>query len=173
MPSSIKTRKKMAKGDFIFEVSEADYARITTNLDKLSDIEKSTVLKQGFKQGSTMLLTAGKASFLAKNKKHKGNLYRSFTDKLNKKKKGITGIFTGFRRGKGKGNHSHLIDKGTTHRFTKKGDYRGKIDQAGVGKNGYKKTGATYFWSNTVDTRGDTAMQRVVDAIYRYLNAIK
>lgn len=162
----------MAKGDFVFEVSEADYARIITALDKLSDVEKSTVIKQGLKQGSTMLLTAGKTSFLSKNKKHKGNLYRSFTDKLNKKKKGITGIFVGFRRGKGKGNHSHLIDKGTTHRFSKKG-YRGKIDQAGVGSRGRKKTGKTFFWSNTVDTKGGTAMQRVIDAVYRYLNAIK
>ena len=163
----------MAKGDFVFEVSEADYARLTAALEELSEIEQSTILKQGFKQGSSMLLTAGKSSFLAKNKKKTGNLYRAFTDKLNKKKKGIVGTYVGFKRGAGKGNHAHLINYPTQHRFTKKGYYRGKIDQAGVGSRGRKKTGATYFWSDVVDNRGPVAMQRVIDAIYRALNAIK
>lgn len=175
----------MAKGDFVFEVKESDYVKITSALEKLSDIEQSTILKQGFKQGSNMLLVTGKASFLAKNKKKTGNLYRAFTDKLNKKKKGIVGTYVGFKRGKGKGNHSHLIDKGTTHRYTQKayvdklgrkypkGMYRGKIDQAGVGSRGRQKTGKTFFWSSVVEQRGDDAMKRVTDAIYRYLNAIK
>ena len=164
----------MAKGDFVFEVNEAQYARLERALENLSEIEQSTVIKQGLKQGSTMLLTAGKTSFLSKNKKKTGNLFRAFTDKLNKKKKGIVGTYVGFRRGKNKGNHSHLIDKGTTHRFTKKGYYRGKIDQAGAGKRkGYTKTGKTFFWSSVVEQRGDDAMKRVTDAIFRALNAIK
>lgn len=163
----------MAKGDFVFEVNEAQYARLERALENLSEIEQSTVIKQGLKQGSTMLLTAGKTSFLSKNKKKTGNLFRAFTDKLNKKKKGIVGTYVGFRRGKNKGNHSHLIDKGTTHRFTKKGYYRGKIDQAGAGKRkGYTKTGKTFFWSSVVEQRGDDAMKRVTDAIFRALNAI-
>ena len=163
----------MAKGDFVFSVKDTDYIKIKGALEKLSDVEQSTVLKQGFKQGSNMLLVAGKASFLAKNKKKTGNLYRAFTDKLNKKKKGIVGTYVGFKRGAGKGNHAHLINYPTQHRFTKKGYYRGKIDQAGVGSRGRKKTGATYFWSSVVETKGDDAMKRVTDSIYRYLNAIK
>ena len=163
----------MAKGDFVFSVKETDYIKIKGALEKLSDVEQSTVLKQGFKQGSNMLLVAGKASFLAKNKKKTGNLYRAFTDKLNKKKKGIVGTYVGFKRGAGKGNHAHLINYPTQHRFTKKGYYRGKIDQAGVGSRGRKKTGATYFWSSVVEQRGDDAMRRVTDAILRALNAIK
>lgn len=163
----------MAKGDFVFEVNEAEYARLTSAMEQLSEIEQSAVIKHGLKQGSTMLLTAGKTSFLSKNKKKTGNLFRAFTDKLNKKKKGIVGTYVGFKRGAGKGNHSHLIDKGTTHRFTKKGYYRGKIDQAGVGSRGRKKTGKTFFWSSVVEQRGDDAMRRVTDAIFRALNAIK
>ena len=44
----------MAKGDFVFEVNEAEYARLTSALEQLSEIEQSTVIKQGLKQGSTM-----------------------------------------------------------------------------------------------------------------------
>jgi hypothetical protein len=158
----------MAQGDFVFSIKESDYARITSALAKLSEIESSVVIKQGLKRGSALLLSAGKASFLARNKKKTGNLYRSFTDSFKKKKKSLTGIFVGFKRGAGKGNHSHLIDRGTTHRYTKSGAYRGKIDEAGGGK-----TGKTHFWTDTANSKGSTAMQSVVNAIYRYLDAIK
>jgi hypothetical protein len=163
----------MAKGDFVFEVSEGDYARISSALDKLSHIDRNVVIKHGLKKGSQMMLNAGKTSFLSKNRKKTGNLLRSFTDKLNQKKKGITGIFVGFKRGKGKGNHSHLIDKGTTERYTKSGAYRGKIDVAGMGKNGYRKVGKTFFWSSVVSSKGNEAMKNVTDAIYRALDAIR
>lgn len=163
----------MAQGDFKFTVSEVDYARLTNALEELSEIEQNVALKRSFKQGSEMLLSAGKASYLMKNKKITGNLYRSFTDKLKSKKRNISGIYVGFRRGKGLGNHAHLIDKGTTHRYTKKGYYRGKIDQPGPGARGYVKTGKTYFWSSVVSSRGEAAMQEVVDALYRAIKAIK
>jgi hypothetical protein len=163
----------MAKGNFVFSVNEGDYARIMTALNKMSQIEQNVVLKQGFKKGSTLLLTSGKASFLSKNKKRTGNLYRAFTDKLRRKKKGVSGIFVGFKRGKGKGNHSHLIDRGTKERFTTSGAYRGKIDSPGLGKRGYVKTGKTLFWTDTVEQKGNAAMNNVTNAIYRALNAIR
>ena len=174
----------MASGDFKFTVKESDYIRITRALEQMSDIEQHTILKRSYKEGSAMLLVAGKASFLAHNKKYKGNLYRSFTDKLKTKKKNIGGVLVGFKRGKGKGNHSHLIDKGTTHRFTKKayvdklgrhypaGLYRGKIDQAGIGSRGRMKTGATYFWSKVAEQKGPEAMNNIAQAIYRAIEAI-
>lgn len=163
----------MSSGNFKFTVKESDYIRITRALQEMSDIEQHTILKRSYKQGSAMLLVAGKASFLAHNKKHKGNLYRSFTDKLKTKKKNIGGVLVGFKRGKGKGNHSHLINYPTTHRFTKKGYYRGKIDQAGIGSRGRKKTGATYFWSKVVESKGPEAMKKISDAIYRAIEAIR
>ena len=163
----------MAQGDFVFSVSKSDYEKINAALKKMGNIAKSNVLRQSFKQGSTLLITSGKSSFLSKNKKKTGNLYKSFTDKINKKKKsGVIGIYVGFRRGKGKGNHSHLIDRGTTDRYTQKGYYRGKIDAAGVGSRGRMKTGKTYFWTNTVEDKGTDAMEKVTNAIYTYLNGI-
>lgn len=154
-------------GDFKFIVNEGDYARIMSGLKELSEIEQNVVIQHAFKQGGDMLLIAGKASFLAKNKKKTGNLLRSFTKNLKKKKKNTSGILVGFKRGKGKGNHSHLIDKGTTHRYTKKGYYRGKIDDTSNGK-----TGKTFFWSSVVHAKGQEAMNKVVHAIYRAIEAI-
>lgn len=162
----------MSSGNFKFTVKESDYIRITRALEEMSDIEQHAILKRSYKQGSAMLLVAGKASFLAHNKKHKGNLYRSFTDKLKTKKKNIGGVLVGFKRGKGKGNHSHLIDKGTTHRFTKKGYYRGKIDGTEIGSTGKPKTGKTYFWSKVAEQKGPEAMNNIAQAIYRAIEAI-
>lgn len=163
----------MAQGDFVFSVNETDYARIQRAFEQMADIEKNYIVQRSFKQGDQILLVAGKASFLAKNKKVTGNLYRSFTDKLKKRKKHLTGSYVGFKRGKGLGNHSHLIDSGTTHRFTKKGYYRGKIDQAGVGSRGRRKTGKTYFWRSVVNAKGPEAIKVVTNAIFRAIAAIR
>lgn len=159
----------MSDFSFKFSVKESDYIRIQQGLSKLSDIEKNYIVTRGLKGGGEVLLVAGKASFLEKNKKKTGNLYRSFTTNFKKKK---TGILVGFKRGKGLGNHAHLIDRGTTHRFTKKGYYRGKIDSAGIGSGGRMKVGKTYFWSSVVQSRGNEAMRRITDAIYRAIEAI-
>lgn len=160
-------------GDFKFTVKESDYIRLQRAFEEMSEIEKSAAVKMGLKQGSQMLLVAGKASFLAHNKKYKGNLYRAFTDKLKRKKKNTTGVLVGFKRGKGKGNHSHLIDRGTTHRFTKKGYYRGKIDDTGIGSKGKPKTGKTFFWTKVAETKGPEAMKKITDAVFRAIDAIR
>ena len=150
---------------FKFSISEAEYQAVIRKLEELADVNKKPVLKQAYKQGGQIMITAGKSSFLEKNKKKTGNLYKSFTSKMKKKN---SGILIGFRRGKGLGNHAHLIDKGTTHRFTQKGYYRGKIDDTTNGK-----TGKTYFWSKVVDAKGQDAMNMIIDAVYDAIEQIK
>lgn len=163
----------MANGDFKFSVSEADYVRIQRAFEEMSEIEKNIIIKSSLKEGGDILLVAGKASFLAKNKKKTGNLYRAFTKNLKSKKKNVSGILVGFKRGAGKGNHSHLINYPTNHRYTKKGYYRGKIDKSGAGSRGRMKTGATYFWSSVVEAKGGESMDKITQAIYRAIEAIK
>lgn len=160
----------MANGDFKFTVNEADYRALMLKMQELADVNKAPVIKQAYRQGSQILIAAGKSSFLSNNKKKSGNLYRSFTNSFKKKN---SGVLVGFKRGKNAGNHAHLIDKGTTDRYTKKGYYRGKIDHAGAGSRGREKTGATYFWSYVVQAKGQEAMNRIVDAIYDAINEIK
>lgn len=156
--------------DFKFSLDEAQYRAIMRKLDELADVEKKPVLRKAYKQGGQILIQAGKSSFLSKNKKVTGNLYRSFTSKYKKKN---SGILIGFRRGKGLGNHAHLINYPTQERYTKKGYYRGRIYEAGPGRNGYMKTGATYFWSDVVQIKGQEAMDRIMDAVYDAVDEIK
>lgn len=152
-------------GQFKFSLNEAEYRAVLKKIEELSEIEKKPVIRKAYKAGGQILITAGKSSFLAKNRKKTGNLYRSFTSKLKKKN---SGILVGFRRGVGLGNHSHLIDRGTTDRYTKKGYYRGRIEGTENGKRG-----ATFFWTDVVESRGQEAMDRIMDAIYDAVDEIK
>ena len=151
--------------DFKFSLNEHEYQAVIRKLSELSDAEKKPVIRKAMSQSGKILIAAGKSSFLARNKKKTGNLYKSFTSKFKKKN---TGILIGFRRGKGLGNHSHLIDRGTVDRWTKRGYFRGRI--AGT-DNG--KTGATYFWSDVVRIKGQEAMDRIMDAVYEAVDNIK
>lgn len=168
----------MANGDFKFTVNEGEYRAILAKVQMLAKIGDTATIKKAFRTGGRILISSGRSSLNSKNKKKTGNLYRSFTSNIKKKN---TGILVGFKRGKGLGNHAHLIDRGTDERWAytrngkplKKPAYRGKIDEAGAGRNGYQKTGKTFFWTNVVETRGQEAMDRIVDAIYQAIDDIK
>lgn len=150
---------------FKFTLNEAEYQAVMRKLGELSEVEKRPVIKASMKQAGSVLINAGKSSFLSRNKKKSGNLYKSFTSKFKKKN---TGILIGFRRGKDLGNHAHLIDRGTKDRYTKTGEYRGKI--AGTERG---KTGATYFWSDVVQAKGNEAMERIMEAVFDAVEQIK
>lgn len=152
-------------GQFKFSLNEAEYQAVMRKLSELSKVEQKGIIKSAMKQAGNILITAGKASFLERNKKKTGNLYRSFTSQYKKKN---SGILIGFRRGKGLGNHAHLINYPTKERYTKKGYYRGRI--AGT-ENG--KTGATYFWSDVVQVKGNQAMDNLMQAVFDAVNEIK
>lgn len=152
-------------GQFKFTLNEQEYQAVVRKLGELSNVEQKGVIRSALKQSGNILINAGKSSFLAKNKKKTGNLYRSFTSQYKKKN---SGILIGFRRGKGLGNHAHLINYPTKERWTKKGYYRGKI--AGTERG---KTGATYFWSDVVQVKGNEAMERIMEAVFDAVNQIK
>lgn len=151
--------------DFKFTLNEQEYQAVMRKLGELSSVEQRAVIRGALKDSGTILINAGKASYLTRNKKKTGNLYKSFTSQFKKKN---TGILIGFKRGAGLGNHAHLIDRGTTDRYTKRGYYRGKISG-----NDRGKTGATYFWTDVVQAKGNEAMDRIMDAVYDAVNQIK
>ena len=163
MHFSIRIRRKM--GQFKFTLNEQEYQAVMRKLGQLSNVEQQGVIRSALKQSGNILINAGKSSYLARNKKKTGNLFRSFTSQYKKKN---TGILIGFKRGPGMGNHAHLIDRGTTERYTKRGYYRGKIASTGGGK-----TGATYFWTDVVETKGNEAMDRIMEAVFDAVNQIK
>lgn len=152
-------------GQFKFTLNEQEYQAVMRKLGQLSNVEQKGVIRSALKESGNILINAGKASYLAKNKKKTGNLFRSFTSQYKKKN---TGILIGFKRGPGMGNHAHLINYPTQERYTKRGYYRGKI--AGTERG---KTGATYFWSDVVQVKGGQAMEHLMQAVFDAVNQIK
>jgi hypothetical protein len=152
-------------GQFKFSLNEKEYGAVMRKLGTLSTVEQRAVIRKAYKESGKILITAGKSSYMARNKKRTGGLYRSLTAKLKKKN---SGVLSGFRRGPGLGNGAHLIDRGTADRYTKKGYYRGRIDGTDNGK-----TGRTYFWTDVVEAKGDEAMNRIMDAVFDAVEEIK
>ena len=99
----------------------------------------------------------------SRNKKKTGNLSKSFKTSSSKKK---VVAYAGFSRsGIHKGNHAHLVDRGTVKRWTKKGYYRGSVS-----KNQPQK--GTNFWTDSVMAQGPKAMENLKDTIYNELAKI-
>ncbi len=124
----------------------------------LNELEKDKSIKAGLKKGVQVLVRGGRkrlgTSLLNKNK-GTGNLMRSIAPRVKRRK---LGALAGFRRPMG--NHSHLLDRGTKDRYTKKGAYRGRMK-------------ATLFWAQTHDSDMSKAVTEVVTGIEKAVNRIK
>lgn len=145
-------------------------ARVVRTLEKAGDVDTSPAVQKALKEGANRMKVAGQANLAARNKEHTGNLKRSFKIKVTRRKKiGRNYALTGFKRGKGGGNHAHMIDYGTARRYTKRGYtdvlkrtypafiYRGKV------------TG-TRFWRDAVNSEGPAALNNIVNVIERELS---
>ena len=58
--------------DFKFSLNEAEYKAVIRKIEELADVDKKPVLRKAYKSGGQILITAGKTSFLSKNKKKTG-----------------------------------------------------------------------------------------------------
>lgn len=154
----------MAKNrDFTFELNERDYQELQRILTGVSNVDQRKTILGALKQGAMAIARVGKKNLKSKNKKKSGNLLGSITTKTLKK---FSAAYAGFKRsGARKGNHAHLVDRGTAKRWTKKGAYRGSVSKASP------YTG-TRFWTTAVKTEGPTAMRRVTEVIYDELYKI-
>lgn len=154
----------MAKnGDFTFELDEKDYQALQRMLTGVSNVDQRKAILQALKQGARAIARVGKKNLKSKNKKKTGNLLGSINTKAIRK---IVSAYAGFKRsGVKKGNHAHLVDRGTAKRWTKKGAYRGSVSRVSP------YTG-TKFWTTAVQTEAPEAMRRVTDIIYDELSKI-
>lgn len=150
----------MATGDLTFELNKADYERIQKWLSQLSEADQKSTIQNALRSGAKLLTTAGKANLQARNKTKTGNLKKSFGLKVVKKR---AYALAGFKRPAGA--HSHLIDRGTDKRYTKNGYYRGSVSRGNPNKG-------TMFWTDAVETEGPSALNRIMDAIYKSLDEI-
>lgn len=131
-------------------VQVIDINRIYLAISELSDVDQNKIIKRGLRKGSKYLVDRGKANI--KNRRT-GNLYNSLVNKVKKRKLGALAGFSVL------GKHAHLIDSGTSDRYTSSGFYRGKI------------TG-NYFWTESVSSSNNEALEMLYNSIEDAVNKI-
>lgn len=140
-----------------------DIERVYSLVDELKQVDKNKAIKSGLKRGAAVFVRVGKSELRRRNNQHTGNLIRSFTTRLAKRK---LSAYSGFNRrtklksDKGLGNHAHLVDRGTTDRYTKKGYYRGKMP-------------ASYFWTEAKNRGEAEAMKKVEEGVIQMVEKLK
>lgn len=152
----------MANGNFTFEINERDWAALQKAIYGLSKIDGNQAIMNSLSKGMLKLTTKGKTNLTASGNKKTGNLLKSIRRKRVKK---WMSVYGGFKRGKGGGNHAHLIDRGTNKRWTKKGYYRGSVSKDNPNKG-------NMFWTNAANTEGPKIMQVTMNTIYKEIDKI-
>lgn len=146
-----------------FTFSEREFAELQRILGNISEVDKRQAIINTLRLATRDIVAGGKRNLASRNKKKTGNLSKSFKTSSSKKK---VVAYAGFSRsGIHKGNHAHLVDRGTVKRWTKKGYYRGSVS-----KNQPQK--GTNFWTDSVMAQGPKAMENLKDTIYNELAKI-
>lgn len=180
----VEARRKGQGGMFTLTVQGA--AEIERRVAELSDLESSKAVRAGLRSGGRLLARRGKerlservkyveSNYRAKGREESrwrqsirrrelsnhrrlavaaGNLYNSFLVRV---KRRSLGALVGFTK---KGHHAHLVDLGTTERYTKSGrKLRGVMP-------------ANRFWSDTAEQDWRDAMNKVMEGIDRAIYRI-
>ena len=155
----------MAKGSLTIVLNKPEFQRLVSTLEKAGDLDTSPAVQKGLREGANLMKEAGKANLASRNKVHTGNLKRSFKIKVTRRKKiGNNYALSGFKRGKGGGNHSFLVSRGTTNRYTKSA-YTDKLGRKYPPHIYRGAARGSRFWDDAVQTEGPRALNRLVDII--------
>lgn len=153
----------MGNGTMTFTFSEREYAQLQSIMGDISNVGKRQVIINSLKRSTRNIVASGKRNLAARNKVKTGHLSKSFKTSSSKKK---VVAYAGFSRsGQNKGNHAHLIDRGTVKRWTKKGKYTGSVSRSQPRKG-------TMFWTDSVMSQGPKAMENLKNTIYSELAKI-
>lgn len=151
-----------------FTFSEREFAELQRILGDISEVDKRQAIIGTLRRATRNIVAGGKKNLASRNntnrpKKKGGHLSKSFKTSSSKKK---VVAYAGFSRsGANKGNHAHLVDRGTVKRWTKKGRYTGSVS-----KNQPRK--GTNFWTDSVMAQGPKAMENLKNTIYNELAKI-
>lgn len=115
----------MPQGSLTIHLNDRDYRRAMQIIGELQSVERTPLMRKAFNTAMAPMVAQGKANIAARNKEGKGNLKRSITKKAYPSKLYV--IAGGQRKGAYKGNHLHLVDRGTTIRFKRDGRSTGKM----------------------------------------------
>lgn len=174
MAAPHRPRSLNQNNPFSFVLDEKTFLQLAAILENLDDIEQKQVVIKTLRNAATTIKLAGRHEFKKSNKSQSGNLYKSFTTSLKRRKLAHkSASYAGFKRNANKkknnggiasGNHAHLIDRGTAKRWR----YKSKKGYTGsVSKNNPNK--GSMFWTKTVFTEGPRLMQRVTDTVINIL----
>lgn len=150
----------MAKGDMSFTFSERELEELKRMLGEISEVDKRQAIINTLRKSTKNMVAGGRRNLSSRNKKKTGHLSKSFKTSSSKKK---VVAYAGFSRsGANKGNHAHLVDRGTTKRWTKKGKYTGSVSKGQPNKG-------SMFWTDSVRAQGPRAMENLKNTIYNEL----
>lgn len=141
----------MANRDFTIGFDETQLIAFLNSLQGMEGVDKIDAIMNSLSKGVGLITRQGKSNLSSRNKSKTGNLKKSFGKKRVKK---WVSVYGGFRRSGGfKGNHAHLVDRGTDERWTKKGYYRGSVSK------GKPNTGSN-FWTDAINSKAGAAMDK-------------
>lgn len=147
----------------MIQIQAAGEEDIDYLVQNLEGFERLRAIRSGLKAAANVYQKKGKSNLRARLKgTGKGNLIKSFSTKLKRKK---PGALTGFRisnqyiQYEHAGNHAHLVDRGTKKRTTKDGYNRGIMP-------------ANDFWTEAYITEQPKARQAVYDGIRKAVERI-
>ena len=147
-------------GEFSFTFDKRRLEELQRMLGEMSDVDKRQAITASLRRTTRNMVQGGKRNLASRNKKKTGHLSKSFKTSSTKK---MVVAYAGFSRsGENKGNHAHLIDRGTVKRWTKKGYYRGSVSKTSP------RTG-TKFWTDSVNAQGQKGLQNLSNTIYKEL----
>lgn len=141
----------------MIQVSIIDKESIQYLVRSLEDFEKDKAIKSGLRSAVNIFRVKGRSNLrsrLLHHGKQTGHLMNSFTSRVKRNK---LGALAGFDRPGG--NHSHLVDRGTTRRYTKAGLYRGIMP-------------GNRFWSDAEESEEKRAMQAVYEGTQKAIQRI-
>ena len=146
-----------------FTFNESELQQLMSIMGDISEVDKRQAIINSLRKSTRKMVNKGKSNLATRNKKKTGNLIGSFKTSSSKKK---VVAYAGFSRsGEKKGNHAHLVDRGTAKRWTKKGYYRGSVSKGQPNKG-------TNFWTESVMSEGGKAMNDLKETIYQELSKI-
>lgn len=148
-----------SSGNFSLELKQEDMAKLKSIIKHFGEIDGNKAVMASLSKGMGIIVKKGKSNL---HNVKKGNLKKSLRRKQVKK---WSSVYGGFRRGKGGGNHAHLIDRGTDKRYTKKNKYRGSVFKKGT------YTG-NRFWTKAVMSEAPKAMEKTMSVIGNELGKI-
>ena len=129
-------------------------------LDGLDGLERDRAVRSSLARGGRTLKLAGQKKLAARMDNpygHTGNLLRSFTVRVKRRK---PGVLVGFSSGREGGSHAHLVDLGTTMR-----------PHPVTGTSG--RMPANWFWTDTRNQDMPRAQKEIAKGLQRFVERVK